>query len=825
MDEIVLNKTPTKKTLKQTYPIFNWTFNLENLLFTYDFDAFNFLFKPKKSIKSMKDMLNIMSKEQQIKAKKTIKQVISTKKSTHFSCCIMPNSSTISYINFYIELDNSKLVKGTFQPSVIFSTQGEVANVYQQFFENHHHGMIITDDKTNILACNDYFEKQMGVNKGEFIGKKTTIFNAGKHSPEFYKNMWDCINNSGHWTGTILNKNPSGKISPHELTIQKIEVSEGRIIYLGLTVDLTKQLARVAENELGGIDLLTKLPTKDEYLKQLNVFCQKTGQHTGKIVLTIKANFNPNSIYEDQITLANALFHVRLCQVMGYLGQSVFSICAEYTIQQDVPRSRSIRAALRYLFQDLRFHSNKSVYNAVMSGKIGVSVLGLDSQSHTELVDNALQAMNELHAGEDKRLNFFHRATHEALERKKHLEKAVELSIRKERLHVYYQPIVDCQTADIIKFEALCRFPSVGDSSTNLQELISIAEDLDLITTLDQCISRKAIKDIPTIQSKFGEHVGITINCSLNTKSNTIEVINNLAELINKNTKTPNRVTVELTESAYFDSESNTSHSLEMLQDLGVSVAIDDFGTGYSSFSYLSKGQFDTLKIDKEFITNIHNNLNNFNIVRMITTLSHTLGVKVIAEGVETKEEIQCLQNLGIDYIQGFFFSKPKPIDELDSPEHYVEALKGSGLFNPLYQPIKRIAELSKNNIRCFAPDQELSTVYKYSNDCDASFMPVMIKKICVGVLTKEDINLHLSPTMGTTIETNKEAKIWNKTINQIMKVNFTEVQDTCSIRELSVLIKSKKSLPWVIVDEKGQYQGLVLESEVLNYLLTLSLE
>ncbi len=771
----------------------------------------------------MTDVLSIMSKEQRKKAQQALKNVISTKESTHFSCCILPNTETISYINFFIELESPKQLKGTFQPSVVFSTQEQSANLFQQLFENNHHGMIITDEHTNILTCNEYFEKQMQVKKGELIGKKTNIFNAGKHSPEFYKNMWDCINNNGHWTGTILNKSPSGHISPHELTIQKIEMSEGRIVYLGLTVDLTEQLARVAEKELGGVDLLTKLPTREEFIKQLEIFCQKTGQHTGKIVLTIKPNFNAATTYEDQITLANALFHVRLCQVNGYLGESVFSVCAEYTVEKNIPRSRSIRSALRYLFQDLRFHSNSSVYNAVMTGRIGVSVLGLDSQTATELVDNALQAMNELHSGEDKRLNFFHHATHEAIERKKRLEKTVEFSINKERLHVHYQPIVECQTGNIVKFEALCRFPAVGDSTATLQELITIAEDLDMINALDRCISKKALKDIPKIQSMFGDHIGVTLNCSLNTKTNTIEVINDLAKLIKQQTKTPHLVTVELTESAYFDSESNTSKSLETLRSLGTNIAIDDFGTGYSSFTYLSNGQFDTLKIDREFIKDIKENTNNFNIVKMITTLSHTLGVKVIAEGVENKSELECLQGLGVDYIQGFLFSKPKPIDELNSANDYVDILKNINLFNPSYQPITRIAEISKNEIRCFDPSEDLFAAYQYSNTHSVSAMPVLIDRKCVGLLTKEAINLHLSPTMGTDLENNREAQVWHKTINQIMQVQFTEVLNSASVVELKQLVLNKAPLPWVIIDDKGHYISLVFESEVLDYLISVS--
>jgi PAS domain S-box-containing protein len=822
MGEIVASKNQPKQNKKSNiYPIFNWTFDLNNHLFIYDFDAFNFIFSPKKPIKSLSDVLNIMSKEQRKKTKNIIRKVIASKDSTCFSCCLMPNDQTIAYINFYIELDSSHMLKGTFQPSVVFFTQEQIANVYQQMFDNSHHGMLITDDKTRILTCNDYFEKQMGVKRQQLIGEKTNIFNAGKHSPEFYQNMWNSINKLGHWTGTILNRSPTGKMSPHELTIQKIEVAKGSIIYLGITVDLGQQLARVANKELGGIDLLTALPTKIEFIKQLKVFCQKTGQHSGKFVLTIAPNFSLETIYEDQITLSNALLHIRSCQVTGYLGQSNFAICAEYIATNKTPQTRSIRSALRYLFQDLQFHSNQAVYDAVMSGKIGVSILGLDCHLPEDLVSNALKAMNEMHSGEGKRLNFYHQGTHEAIERKKRLEQFVTDVLSRSALEVFYQPIVNSQTGDIVKFEALCRFPAIAGITTNVQELIAITEDLDLITDLDRVISTKAIKHLPQIKSVFGQHVGVSINCSLNTKSDTAEVLNSLAKLITTKTKSPQSITVELTESAYFDSESNTSNGLETLHNLGVNVAIDDFGTGYSSFTYLSNGQFDTLKIDREFVSDIHLKTTNFNIVKMITGLSHSLNVNVIAEGVETRQELECLQKLGVDYIQGYLFSKPKPLNELDTPEHYVNVLKELALFNPLHSALHRIAELSNNIIRTFDPSENLSAAYTFSHEQNISFMPVTVNNKCVGLLSKESINLHLSPTMGTDIETTKESHIWHKTINQIMNTHFTEVLDTCHISEINNLVKSKQPFPWVIVNEKKQYQCIVLESEVLNYLVS----
>jgi EAL domain-containing protein (putative c-di-GMP-specific phosphodiesterase class I) len=151
-------------------------------------------------------------------------------------------------------------------------------------------------------------------------------------------------------------------------------------------------------------------------------------------------------------------------------------------------------------------------------------------------------------------------------------------------------------------------------------------------------------------------------------------VLQRSLDLIKSSRVKPERVTLELTESAYFEQDEAHTKAMQQIRQEGIKIAIDDFGTGYASFSYLGKGQFDLLKIDRKFVADIHEGSSNYYIVKMITELAHQLGVKVIAEGVEQEQERRILAGIGVDFLQGFLFSPAVPASELEKPK-YCESL------------------------------------------------------------------------------------------------------------------------------------------------------
>lgn len=346
-----------------------------------------------------------------------------------------------------------------------------------------------------------------------------------------------------------------------------------------------------------------------------------------------------------------------------------------------------------------------------------------------------------------------------------------------------------------------------------------IAEDLDLVSDLDWCVGKKALQDLKKIQERFGRNLGVTINRSLNTKLEVDEVLQSADSLVHQYASSPETVTIELTESAYFDSESRQSSLIRNIRRRGVSVAIDDFGTGYSSFAYLSDCNFDILKIDREFVKDLKEGSHKYYIVKMITQLAHTLNVQVVAEGVETRNELEVVCGLGVDYIQGYYFAKPLPFEELESAWGYYEKLE-SFLSSAGHARQVGILSITQVHIPTLAPDDTLDKARALfdSEQYRLEVIPIVDRKVCVGIVGREELNYHLSPTLGTKLETSKDQSINRKRLNQVMRTNVFSVSHQSKVSKINEIIKSGIKPPWLVVNDSGEYLGIVTNQDILDH-------
>lgn len=359
-------------------------------------------------------------------------------------------------------------------------------------------------------------------------------------------------------------------------------MANGKTYFVGFTVDLSNHLYRIADTEYGGIELLTQLPNEDEFKSKLaNMVKHYSHSHT-IIVLAIEPAFDEDSTLEQRVAFSNAVAQVDEQYLCGYKGDNLF-VCALKCVNS-ANRVRAIHSEIRRFMTAIRQFGNEHLFKLVTRGKIGVSVLGYDTNQPKMLVTHATQAMLEQHSSKKGyNISFFDRSMHEETVRRKKLEELLTDFIKKENIDVHFQPIVSTETWQVIKFEALCRFPSVEGLQYTPQEMINIAEDLNLVSTLDKIIGSKSLHYLERIHRHFGKHVGITINRSLNTKMSAQQVLTNTLNMVEESGVDPKLVTIELTESAYFDSEDCHIQALKALRQRGVNVAIDDFGTGYSS--------------------------------------------------------------------------------------------------------------------------------------------------------------------------------------------------------------------------------------------------
>ncbi|MGF1720527.1 EAL domain-containing protein [Vibrio kyushuensis] len=799
---------------------YEWHLNLDKREFDFDREMIEGLLQCSGLIHSMDDILDYMPAPQQNEMKSALVRVLQTGKSEYLNCTLMPKGGGLVQVEVYMEKPEHNAISGTFRPLIGLSSMSDLCEIFQVLFENKHHGIIVTDSDTRILTCNSYFEQLKGFDRNEMLGLRTNIFNAGKHSDEFYQEMWRKIGEEGHWTGNILSRHASGSINPQELTIQKINLSNGKVYYLGMAVDLSNQLFRIADKGLGGVELLTQLPTKEKFTELLEELCCSNTVESKKIVIALQPDFSEMSLLEYRQAFSDTLSRSRYSSLAGYLSSGVFIVCVESVSQNKISTQRALMKSIRLFFQEVKSEAGKQIHNSVVNGRIGVSIIGYDTDIPKRSIAHSMQAMMESQKNGQTSISFYHSKTHQELERKKQLEVIVREAIENQHLSVHYQPIINVATWQISKFEALCRFTPVDTIDFTTQEMVNLAEDLELIPQLDTAVGIIALGDLASIRAICGEGIGLTINRSLNTPLGTEHVLQETSDMLEQYADSFESITIELTESAYFESSAKQGEALQRIRDKGVGIAIDDFGTGYSSFSYLRDRHFDTLKIDRDFVQNIKKGSHQYHIVKMITDLSHTLGIKVIAEGVETINELNVLKAIGIDFMQGYLFSKPVGIENIAKTLDYRMTLAKELEEFKKMKEANTLVVLASQSLAMLEPNMPLSSVNDIIGTNSTLTFPIVINKKCVGVVSRSEVNLHMTPQMGTDLESNKEAAIWRRPVNQLMRTEFSKLDYCLSLTELDRLLEEKTPFPWVLVDELGGYKGIVEAEAVMNYLL-----
>lgn len=301
----------------------------------------------------------------------------------------------------------------------------------------------------------------------------------------------------------------------------------------------------------------------------------------------------------------------------------------------------------------------------VVTSSIGVSLFPDDGSDLDTLLRNADVAMYQAkNAGRNSVRFYSGTMSLRSLERLE-LENGLRYALQRDQLKLHYQPQIDVATQRMVCVEALLRWnhPERGDIPPD--KFIPLAEECGLIAPLGEWVLTTACRQIKEWQDKFDDQLTIAVNVSSQQFFHS-DVADIVLKAIFEASLKPSSLTLELTETILMNDVEETIATLTKLRDAGTSLAMDDFGTGYSSLSYLKRLPLDTLKIDRSFVMDLENNSDDAAICAAIIAMAHNLGLKVIAEGVETQEQLNYLSDQGCDEIQGFLISKPLPASELE---------------------------------------------------------------------------------------------------------------------------------------------------------------
>lgn len=542
----------------------------------------------------------------------------------------------------------------------------DILDLFDSLFSNTREGIIITDKKGKILSINNSFTVITLYKPDEVIGKEPSFLHSGRHDKSFYKSLWATVKKKSRWHGTIWDRRKNGEVFLVELTIVAVKNQQGRKkYYIGIFNENFLPKDSISEKE--NCDPLTNLPNRmlfQDHFKFMLAHARRNNQIVALLFLDIDRfkimndTLGYNAGDEILTTTAERLTGtLREVDSVFRLGNDEFAIILEEVVK--IEDAALVAKRILEAFSK-PFYLQCYTKELFLSASIGISIYPKDGSKFDELIKYAEIAMYQ--AKKTEQNNFQHYSPSMDSRSLEHLtmEHQLHKALEQNEFSVYYQPIFDIKSKSIIGAEALARWnhPELGFVPPS--KFIPIAEETGLIIPIGEFILLSACKQTRNWHDKGYKNFNIFINLSAR-QFEQYDLVQKLESILSQTNLTPEFLELEITETVGMKDAVHTIKILEELKEKGIHISIDDFGTGYSSLGYLKKFPIDTLKIDQSFISDMDKDHDSETIVSLIISMAHTLNLKVIAEGVETKRQLTFLKKQKCDMLQGYLFSKPLP--------------------------------------------------------------------------------------------------------------------------------------------------------------------
>jgi diguanylate cyclase (GGDEF)-like protein/PAS domain S-box-containing protein len=538
-------------------------------------------------------------------------------------------------------------------------------------------GMLITDENQSILRVNQAFTDITGFSAGDVMGKNPRLLQSGQHDAGFYATVWDSIARTGSWQGEIWSQRKNGEVFPEWLLITAAKDDSGKIThYVGTLADITERKEAEKEiNNLAFFDPLTGLPNRRlllDRLRQAMALSARTG-HFGALLFIDLDNFkNLNDSRGHQVgdvLLQQVADRLKTCTRDGdttaRLGGDEFVVMLEnmsFDTQEAAEQARvvgdKVLTSLNQSYQlaGSAHHSTPSIGVAMFSGQ----QLGID-----ELLKRADLAMYQAKAAGRNTLRFFDPELQAASVTRAALEDDLRNAVQKGQFVLYYQAQV-VNDGRLTGAEVLLRWQHPQRGMVSPAEFIPLAEESGLILPLGQWVLQTACAQLAAWagQERLA-HLSVSVNVSAR-QFRQPDFVDQVVSILDISGARPQRLKLELTESMLVSDVEDIIGKMTALKEIGVGFSLDDFGTGYSSLSYLKRLPLDQLKIDQSFVKNILTDPNDASIAKMVIALAESMGLSVIAEGVELDAQRAFLARLGCRAYQGYLFGRPLPLDRFE---------------------------------------------------------------------------------------------------------------------------------------------------------------
>ncbi len=530
--------------------------------------------------------------------------------------------------------------------------------------------VVITDRNGIVEYVNPAFETVTGYTRDEAVGKKANLVKSGQHNAEFYTLLWGAITRGEVFQDVLINRRKNGVIYYEEKTITPLKDREGNIThFIGTGKDITERMQTQERlHYLAYNDLLTDLPNRLLFLERL-AHALKGRHGPGHRLAIMFLDLDRFKVINDtlghqigdallQKIAALILANVGAGDTVARLGGDEFGVLLEEVASLDAVAvlARKILSAFAQAF-------HIGGHELYITASVGVSVYPEDGNDANTLLKNADVAMYRAKdQGGNNYQYYSSEMSSKAFERLS-LETSLRRALEREEFRVYYQPQIDLASGKVMGAEALIRWQHPDLGLVSPLDFIPLLEETGLIVAVGDWVLRQACDWAAALQQDGPFQVSVNLS---GRQFRDGQLAAHVLQALEDSGLQPELLELEITESVLMQGDKTSADNLLALDDIGARLAIDDFGTGYSSLSYIKRFPIKTLKIDRAFIRDLISDQDDAAIVTAVIAMARGLKVGVVAEGVETPQQLALLRELGCDTIQGFLVSRALPVDEFE---------------------------------------------------------------------------------------------------------------------------------------------------------------
>jgi diguanylate cyclase (GGDEF)-like protein/PAS domain S-box-containing protein len=535
-------------------------------------------------------------------------------------------------------------------------------------FDSTNEGIMIADADGRIANINNAFTTITGFELHEVVGRNPSLQHSGRHDEAFFRDMWASITSTGQWQGMIWNRRKNGEVYPAWENISAIKDATGVVShYVAVLADITPiQRAEERLRHLAHHDPLTGLPNRLLFASSLLQSLERAKRHDEKVALLF--------IDLDRFKLINdSMGHGAGDELLKEIGHRLKSVMRaqdvvarlggdEFTITMDeIKRVDDVATLAQKIIAEVSRPVNLYGHDVVITPSVGIALYPDDAGTVDDLTRAADSAMYRAKERGRSTYEFYTRDITERVMEHVSLEAGLRHALAHGELQLHYQPQFEPGSLRLVGVEALLRWQHPQQGLIEPERFISVAEQSGLIQTIGTWVIHQACAQARAWLDQGLAPVRMAINVSgwqilHDGLVNTVKEAQRTHGLRSDETQ----IELEITETVLQTVEPSAA-VLQQLRALGVRIAIDDFGTGYSSLSMLKQLPIDTLKIDRLFVRNTPEDSDSRAIVSAVISMAHTLGLRVVAEGVETQAQLDFLRDEGCDEVQGYLLGRPAP--------------------------------------------------------------------------------------------------------------------------------------------------------------------